>query len=189
MLKTQVSSPRAKFQVQESSFKFKSQVSRSRVKRGQRAHLLPADFKKRTKKETKGQNPSATSMTTARSQSLAMSTPLAPSATLVPASPESTPALESPLSPGWIHAISILMGHPLTLEPGKCIQKRILYQGILDYTYLVITWDPIQFGEKIDLQKYEEIDGSIAYLKYNTVKQIGSLMKYMILLMNQGRPC
>ena len=157
------------------------------MKRGQRAHLLPANFKKPTKKETKGQTPSATSMTTTRSQSLAMSTPLAPSATLVQASPESTPAQESPLSPGWIHAISILMGHPLTSV--KCIQKRILYQGILDYTYLVTTWNPIQFGDKIQLQKYEEIDGSIAYLKYNTVKQIGSLMKYMILLINQGRPC
>ena len=80
-------------------------------------------------------------------------------APLVPASPESIPSQESPLSPGWMHAITILMGHPLTSEPGKSIQKWNLYQGILEYTILVITWDPIQFGDNRDLQKYEEIDG------------------------------
>ena len=127
-------------------------------------------------------------MTTTRSQSLAMYMAQESLAPLVPASPESIPSQESPLSPGWMHTITILMGHPVISEPGKSIQKWILYQGILDNTTLVITWDPIQFGDNRDLQKYEEIDGSIAYLKSNKVKQIGSLMKSMILLIKQDRP-
>ena len=80
------------------------------------------------------------------------------------------------------------MGHPLTSEPGKCIQKWILYQGILDYSSLVITWDPTQFEDNRHLQEYEETNGSIAYLKTNTVKQFVSLRKYMILLIKQDRP-
>ena len=80
-------------------------------------------------------------MTTTRSQSLAMSTPQASIAPLVPESPECSLSQERPLSPEWIHPITILMGHPLTSEPGKCIQKWILYQAILNYTNLVITWD------------------------------------------------
>ena len=80
------------------------------------------------------------------------------------------------------------MGRPLTSEPGKCIQKWILYQGILDYTNLVITWNPIQFEDNRHLQEYEETNGSIAYLKTNTVKQLVSPRKYMILLIKQDRP-
>ena len=68
-----------------------------------------------------------------------MSTPQASSASLEPESPESIPSQESPLSPEWIHVITILMGHPLTSEIGQCIQKWILSQAILDYTDLVIT--------------------------------------------------
>ena len=55
-------------------------------------------------------------MITTRSQSLAMSTPQTSSAP--PESPESIPSKESPISPGWIHAITILMGHsPWTKDP------------------------------------------------------------------------
>ena len=84
------------------------------------------------------------------SQSVAMSTAQAPSATLVSASPESASFQENPLP---LNAIIILMGHPLTCEIGKCTQKWILYQGILDYTDLVITWDPKQSGNNIPLSK------------------------------------
>ena len=80
------------------------------------------------------------------------------------------------------------MGYSLTSEPGKCIQKWILYQGILDYTDLVITWDPLQFEDNRHLQEYEETNGSISHLKTNAVKQILSLRKYMILLIKQARP-
>ena len=40
----------------------------------------------------------------------------------------------------------------------------------------------------MNLQKYVEINGSIAYLKSNTVKQIVSLKKYMCMLSDQDRP-
>ena len=99
----------------------------------------------------------------------------ASSAPLEPDSPESIPSQESPLSPGWIHVITILMGHPLTSETVQCIQKWILSQAILYYTQLVrLTWDPIWFEDSGHHQKYEETNGSIAYLKTNTVKQLVS---------------
>ena len=37
-----------------------------------------------------------------------------------------------PLSLEWIHAITILLGHPLTSEPGQNIQKWIIYQANLN---------------------------------------------------------
>ena len=80
------------------------------------------------------------------------------------------------------------MDHPLASEPGKCIQEWILYQGILDNTNLVIPWDPMQFEDNKHLREYEETNGSIAYLKTNTVKQLVTLRKYMILLIKQDRP-
>ena len=98
-----------------------------------------------------------------------MSTPQASSAPLVP---ETLECIPSHLSPGWIHVITILMCHPLTSEPGKCIWKWFLYQDILDYTDLVITWDHIQFEDNRHLQENEEPDGSITYLKTNTVEQL-----------------
>ena len=65
------------------------------------------------------QTPSATSTTTTRSQSLAMSSPQAAPAPQEPEIPESIPSQQSPLSPEWIHSITNLMGHPLTSEIGK----------------------------------------------------------------------
>ena len=46
----------------------------------------------------------------------------------------------------------------------------------------------IQFGNNQHLQKYEELDGSMTYLKTNTVMQLVSLSKYMVLLHSQNRP-
>ena len=81
------------------------------------------------------------------------------------------------------------MGHPLTSETGQCIQKWILSQAILDYTHVVrLTWDPVQFEDSRHHQKYEETNGSIAYLKTNAVKQLVSLRNYMILLISHDRP-
>ena len=51
-----------------------------------------------------------------------------------PLVPDRTPSQESPLSPEWIHAITILLGHPLTSEVGQHIQKWIIYQANLSYT-------------------------------------------------------
>ena len=93
-----------------------------------------------------------------------------------------------PLSYGLIHAITILLGHPLTSEPGKYIQKWIICQTNLSYTQFGLRWDPIQFEDNEHLQEYEETDGSISYLKSNTVKQLVSLRIYMTLLISQDTP-
>ena len=100
------------FQVQESSFKIKSE---------KRPKSPPIASQKTHLKEAKSPTPSTTSMTTTRSQSLAMSTPQESSAPQEPESPESIPSQESPLSPEWIHAIINLIGHPLTSEIGQRI--------------------------------------------------------------------
>ena len=80
------------------------------------------------------------------------------------------------------------MGHPLTSEVGQHIQKWIICQANLSYTKFALRWVPIQFKDNTHLLKYEETDGSISYLKTNTVKQLVSLKKYMILLISQYRP-
>ena len=92
------------------------------------------------------------------------------------------------LSPEWIYAITILLGHPLTSEPEQHIQKLIIYQANLSYPKFALRWDPLQFEDNKQLQKYEETNGSISYLKSNTVKQLVSLKIYMILLISQDRP-
>ena len=51
-----------------------------------------------------------------------------------------------------------------------------------------IKWDPTQFKLDINLQMYQETDGSLAYLKGHTVRKLVSLMKYMSLLITQDRP-
>ena len=82
-------------------------------------------------------------MTTARSQSQAMSTPQPAVAPQEPESPSgtpsqessgSTPSQDSPLSPGWIHAISIIMSYSLKSEIGQNLQKGVLYHEIDDPT-------------------------------------------------------
>ena len=99
----------------------------------------------------------------------------------------STP-LKYTLSPEWIHAITILLGYPLTSEVGQNIQKWIIYHANINYTKFAFIWDPMQFEGNKHLQKYEETDGSISYLKSNTDKQLVSLKIYMILLIYQDRP-
>ena len=47
-----------------------------------------------------------------------------------------------------------------------------LCQGVLDYTDIVITWDHIQLEDNRHLQENEETNGSITYLKTNTVEQL-----------------
>ena len=126
-------------------------------------------------------------MTTIRSQSLAMSSPQAAPAPQQPYNPESIPVQERSLSPEWIHAITNLLSHPMTSDIGQRLQKWVFYQGILDCTNLVITWDPIEFGENKN-QKYEDSDGNITHLQSNTVKHLTSLINYMIQLISQKRP-
>ena len=129
------------------------------------------------KKRLKAQSHEASSLSTTRSQFLAMSTPNTPS----------TP-LKHTLSPEWIHAITMLLGNSLTSEVEQNIQKWIIYHANLTYTKFAFKWDPILFEGNKHLQKYKETNGSIFYLKANTVKQLVSLKIYMILLICQDRP-
>ena len=78
-------------------------------------------------KRLKAQPHEASNLRTTRSQSLAMSTMHTSPAPLVP---HRIPSQESSLSPELIHAITTLMSHPLSSEPGKYIQKWILYHAI-----------------------------------------------------------
>ena len=105
-----------------------------------------------------------------------------------PLVPDNIPSQESPLSPDWTHAITILMGHPLSSEPAKHIKKWIIYHRIHKYTMFALKWNPTQFKLDIHLQIYQETDGSLAYLKGHTVRKLVSLMKYMSLLIRQERP-
>ena len=128
-------------------------------------------------KETKSPPHEVSSQSTTRSQFPVMSAPQA----------SSTPQ-KHPLSPEWIHAITILFRHPLTSEIGQHIQKWILYQANLSYTKFAFKWDLRQFEDNKHLQNYEDTNGSISYLKSNTVKQLVSLKICMILLICQDRP-
>ena len=106
-----------------------------------------------------------------------------------PLVPDKIPSQESPLSPEWTHAINtILMGHPLSSEPGKHIKKWIIYHRIHKYTMFALKWNPTQFKLDIHLQMYQETAGSLAYVKGHTVRKLVSLMKHMSLLIRQDRP-
>ena len=105
-----------------------------------------------------------------------------------PLVPDKIPSKESPLSPEWTHAITILMGHPLSSEPGKHIKRWIIYHRIHKCTMFALKWNPTQFKLDIHMQVYQETDGSLAFLKGHTVRKLVSLMKYMSLLIRQDRP-
>ena len=102
--------------------------------------------------------------------------------------PDKIQSQGSPLSPEWTHAITTLMGHPLSSEPGKHIQNWIIYHRIYKYTMFALTWNPTQFKLDIHMQMYQETDGSLAYLKGHTVRKLVSLMKYISLHIRQDRP-
>ena len=123
-----------------------------------------------------------------RSQSLAMSSPQVVAAPQQPESPESIPAQEESLSPEWVHAITNLLSHSITSEIGQKIKKWIFYQALFDNANLVITWDPIEVAENRNLQKYEDSNGNITHQQSNTVKELISLVNYMIYLIKQDRP-
>ena len=127
-------------------------------------------------------------MTTTRSLALAMSSPQTALAPQQLESPERFPAQEESLSPQWVHAITNLLSHSITSEIGQRIKKWILYQALFDYINLVIMWDPIEFGENRNLHKQEDSNGNITHLQSNTVRQLTSLMNYMIHLIKQDRP-
>ena len=71
----------------------------------------------------------ASNLSTTSSHPLAMFTMHIPTA---PPVPVRIPLKRSILSPGWTHAITTIMGHPLSSESGKSIQEWILYHAIRD---------------------------------------------------------
>ena len=80
-------------------------------------------------KSLEAQPHEASNLSTTISQPLAMFALHTSPAHLVP---DRIPSQETPLPPEWIHAITTLMGHPLSSEPGKFILKWILYHAIPD---------------------------------------------------------
>ena len=92
------------------------------------------------------------------------------------------------MSPGWIHAITIIMGLPLKSEVEQKLQKWVLYHLIHDPTDFWLSWDPTDPEDIRLLQKYAESDGSIVYLPSNVVKNLIGLWDYMNLLIKQDRP-
>ena len=149
-------------------------------------------------------------MTTTRAQSQAqaqtMSTPQAPEATQgsenrkrtsskeslgrppSQGSPESTKSQESPLSPGWLHTITIILGHSLKSEIGQKLQKWVIYNVIDAPIDFCLHWDPSDPDDIRMIEKYVESNGSTVYLPNCTVKILISLWNYVDLLINQDKP-
>ena len=72
-----------------------------------------------------------------------------------PLVPDKIPSQESPLSPKCNHAITTLMGHPLSSEAGKHIKKWIIYHKIHNYTMFALKWNPTQFKLDMHQQMYQ----------------------------------
>ena len=47
-------------------------------------------------------------------------------------SPESTKSLQCPLSPGWVHTITIILDHSLKSGIGQKLQKWVIYNVVDD---------------------------------------------------------
>ena len=129
-------------------------------------------------------------MTTTRSHAQAMSTPQPTGApqepeipsstpsqessgnTPIQASPESTSSQECPLSHGWVHAISCIMGYSLKSEIGQKLQRWVLYHNIDDPFNLWLSWDPTDYEDIRQLQKYTESNGTVNNLPSSTVRNL-----------------
>ena len=109
-----------------------------------------------------------------------MSTPTTPPV------PVRIPPKGSILSPGWTHAITTIMGHPLSSESGKSIQEWILYHAIEDPIDFWLYWDPTDPCDIKLLQEYVGSNGSVIYLPSRTIKSLIRLWNYMNLLIKKG---
>ena len=83
-----------------------------------------------------------------------------------PPVPDTIPSKEDILSPEWTHAITTIMGNPLSSKTGKLIQ----YHAIQDPTDFWLYWDPTDPDDIKPLQEYVENYGSAVYLPSSTVK-------------------
>ena len=67
-------------------------------------------------------------------------------------SPESTQSQACLLSPGWVHTITIILGHSLKSEIGQKLQKWVLY-NIIDHAIdFRLHWDP---SDSDDIRMFE----------------------------------
>ena len=126
----------------------------------------------------------ASNLSTTRSHPLAMFTMHIPPA---PPVPVRIPLKRSILSPGWTHAITNIMGHPLSSESGKSIQEWILYHAIRDPIDFGLCWDPTDTYDIKLLQEYVGSNGSVVYLPSSTIKSLISLWNYMNLLIKKRK--
>ena len=126
----------------------------------------------------------ASNLSTSRSHPLAMFTMHTPPA---PPVPVRFPPKGSILSPEWTHAITTIMGHPLSSESGKSIQEWILYHAIQDPIEFWLYWDPTDPYDIKLLQEYVGSNGSVVYLPSSTIKSLISLWNYMNLLIKKGK--
>ena len=101
---------------------------------------------------------------------------------------ENIPSQDSPLSPGWVHAITIIMGYPLKSEIGQKLQKWDSYHLIHDPTNFWLSLHPTDSDDIRLFQKYTESNGSVVYLPSSIVKNLIGLWDYMNLLIKQDRP-
>ena len=100
----------------------------------------------------------------------------------------SSKSQESPLSPGWVHMITIILGHSLKSEIGQKLQKWVLYNVIDAPIDFWLHWDPSDPDDIRLIEKIVESNGSKVYLPNCTVNIFISLWHYMDLLINQDKP-
>ena len=149
---------------------------------------MPDNLKKRSSDHPKCQEAQpheACNLSTTRSHPLAMFAMHTPPA---PPVPDRILSINSVLSSEWTHAITTIMGHPLSSESGQCVQKWILYHAIPDHIEFWLHWDPTDPDDIKLFQEYVESNGSVVYLPNSTVKSLISLWNYICLLIKRERP-
>ena len=130
------------------------------------------------------QSHGSSNLSTTRPHPLAMFTMHTPP---TPPVPVRIPPKGSILSPEWTHAITTIMGHPLSSESGNCIQKWILYHAIQTPIDFWLYWDPTDPDDIKLLQEYVGSNGSVVYLPYSTFMSLTSLLDCMNLLIKKGK--
>ena len=186
--RNQVSSP----SFQDQDFKFKTQEPSSRTKikskRGQRAQILPANLIMRSTDPPKVSRTPTSRRLQLEYHQISSPSHVYNAYTLNTPIPDRIPSKEGILSPEWTHAIPTFMGHPLSSESGKYIQKWIQYHAIQDPTGFCLNWDPTDPDDIKLLQEYVESNGSVVYLPFSTGKSLISLWNYIYVLIKRERP-
>ena len=83
------------------------------------------------------------------------------------------------LSPVWEHALTNLLGHDHTNEPGIALRHWVHFQGVHNLLDL-LSWDPDKLKTAPTQQVYSQDDqGQYIHLRTNQVKQMCGLISYM----------